>query len=299
MNGVHDLGGMDGFGPVIPEADELVFHEPWEGRVFALNMLGIGRDPIPVDALRHRIEQLEPRHYLTSSYYERWLATMEQAILDAGTLTSNEIAAKMRELEAEPDRPLPRIENPKHADGVAAALRAGRPATRKIRRPPHFASGDRVTARNLNPHGHTRLPRYARGKRGVVMLHHGAHVFPDTNAHGMGENPQHLYTVRFAARELWSDAAEPKEWILIDLWESYLQPDPNGKTALRRKGEAARKIQPAVKASTKVKASDKAKISAKAKSQPPPKVKRPVKASGRKARQAPNSTRKNKRKAKR
>jgi nitrile hydratase beta subunit len=274
MNGVHDLGGMDGFGPVIPEPNEPVFHEPWEGRVFALNMLGIGRDPIPVDALRHRIERLDPRQYLTSTYYERWLAEMEQAIIDAGTLTPDQIDARMRELEAEPDRPLPRTENPEHADGVASALRAGSPVTRKTRRQPRFTLGDRVLTRNLHPHGHTRLPRYVRGKRGVVMLHHGAHVFPDTNAHGLGEHPQHLYTVRFAARELWSDAAEQKESILIDLWESYLQPDSEAKASSRVKAESAPKAKPA----PAIKAAPKAKATAEIKPKVSPKLQHPARA---------------------
>jgi nitrile hydratase beta subunit len=222
MNGVHDIGGMDGFGPVHSEPNEPVFHEPWEGRVFVLNLLGPGRTPIPVDGLRHRIERLEPLRYLASSYYERWLAAMTGAIIDAGTLTPDEIDSRIRELEAAPDRVKPHLENPAHAEGVVAALRAGRPVTRKIRKTARFAIGEHVIARNLNPLGHTRLPRYARGKRGVIALHHGAHVFPDTNAHGLGEHPQHLYTVRFAARELWGNAAEPKATVLIDLWESYL-----------------------------------------------------------------------------
>jgi nitrile hydratase len=257
--------------------------------VFALNMLGIGRVPIPVDALRHRIEQLEPRRYLTLTYYERWLAQMEQAILDAGTLTGDEIAARMRELEAEPDSPLPRTENPAHAEGVAAALRAGSPVTRKLRRRPRFTIGQRVLTRNLNPHGHTRLPRYARGKRGVVMLHHGAHVFPDTNAHGLGEHPQHLYTVRFAARELWSDAAEPKEWILIDLWESYLQPDPNNKAASRGRKSIAPKAVGAVKVSAKAKAT----------APLPPKLRRLAEAPTKRARQGAKITRKDGQRGKR
>ena len=241
MNGVHDLGGMDGFGAVRPETNEPVFHETWEGRVFALNMLGPGRTPIPVDALRHRIERLDPLRYLGSSYYERWLAAMTQAIIEAGTLTSDEIDARTRELEAVPDQRMPYTENPAHAEGVVGALRAGSPVTRKIRRPAHFAIGDHVLTRNLNPLGHTRLPRYARGKRGLIVLHHGAHVFPDTNAHGLGEHPQHLYTVRFAARELWGNAAEPKATVLIDLWESYLDSD------LSKAATRSIKTQPAAK----------------------------------------------------
>jgi nitrile hydratase subunit beta len=252
MNGVHDLGGMDGFGPVVPEKDEPVFHAAWEARVFALNLLGPGRTPIPVDALRHRIERLDPVRYLASSYYERWLAAMAEAIIDAGTLTPDEIDARIRELEAEPDRAMPHLENPAHVEGIVAALRAGAPVVRKIRKPARFALGDRVVTRNLNPLGHTRLPRYARGKRGVIVLHHGAHVFPDTNAHGLGEHPQHLYTVRFTARELWGDAAEPKATVLIDLWEGYLDPSSSARPV---EAKAAAKPSPktVAKATTKPK----------------------------------------------
>jgi len=233
MNGVHDIGGMDGFGPVRPEAGEPVFHESWEGRVFAMRMAGAGRPREPIDAGRHRIERLGPVRYLASSYYERWLAAMEQAIVEAGTLTLAEIEARMRSIAANPKRKMPRQKNPAAAEGIVKALRAGKPVTRKVRKPPRFAIGDRVITRNLNPRGHTRLPRYARGKRGVIVLHHGAHVFPDTNAHGQGENPQHLYTVRIAARELWGKAAaEAKEAVLIDLWESYLEDDRAAKASL-------------------------------------------------------------------
>jgi nitrile hydratase beta subunit len=263
MNGVHDIGGMDGFGKVHSEPNEPVFHEPWEGRVFALNLLGPGRTPIPVDALRHRIERLEPLRYLASSYYERWLAAMADAIIDAGTMTPDEIDARMRELEAEPDRVMPRPENPARAEGVVAALRAGTPVTRKIRKPARFAIGEHVIARNLNPLGHTRLPRYARGKRGVIVLHHGAHVFPDTNAHGLGEHPQHLYTVRFAARELWGNAAEPKATVLIDLWESYLDSERASAESLAIKAKVAAK--PIVKSRTKPKNTSKPKTNTKGK----------------------------------
>jgi nitrile hydratase len=235
MNGGHDIGGMDGFGAVRPERDEPVVHEPWEGRVFALNMLRPGRTRVPVDALRHRIELLEPLRYLVSSYYERWLAAIADAIIDAGILTPDEIDSRMRELEMDPERAILNRKNPAHAESVIAALRAGRPVIRQIRKAARFAIGEHVITRNLNPLGHTRLPRYARGKRGVIVLHHGAHVFPDTNAHGLGEHPQHLYTVRFAARELWGGAAEPKVTILIDLWESYLDGGSSASPAIKAK----------------------------------------------------------------
>ena len=225
MNGVHDIGGTDGFGAVRRELNEPVFHEPWEGRVFAMNIIGAGHPPSPIDAARHRLECLDPIRYLTSSYYERWLAAEENAILEAGTLTRDEIEAKIQEFAADPSLAIPRREDPAFAEGILGALRAGQPVAREIRQKPRFAVGDRIMTRNLNPHGHTRLPRYARGKRGVVAHHHGAHVFPDTNAHGLGENPQHLYSVRILARELWGDGAESNESILIDLWESYLERD--------------------------------------------------------------------------
>jgi Nitrile hydratase beta subunit len=131
----------------------------------------------------------------------------------------------MQEIAANPDLPLPHREDSGQADGIANALHEGRPANRKIRQRPRLVAGDKIVTRNLNPRGHTRLPRYARGKRGVVIAHHGAHVFPDTNAHGLGENPQHLYTVRFSARELWGESAEPNERVLLDVWESYLDKD--------------------------------------------------------------------------
>src|SRR6266851_4007105 len=232
MNGVHDLGGMDGFGPVHRERDEPVFHEPWEGRVFGMTMLGAGVPPSPIDALRHRMERIDPVQYLGSSYFERWLAAMEDVLLETGTLSREEIEAKVRQFASEPDLQMPRHENPELAEKMTSVFRRGNPVTRKIRQRPRFILGEKIVTRNLNPHGHTRLPRYARGKRGTVVLHHGAHVFPDTNAHGLGENPQHLYTVRIAARELWGDSAESNESVLVDLWESYLEKD---KTAAGKK----------------------------------------------------------------
>jgi nitrile hydratase len=223
LNSVHDIGGMDGFGPIEHETNEPVFHEPWERRVFAMRLINPGLPPTPVDALRHRGERLDPVTYLSSSYYERWLAGMERELLETGTLNREEIEARMAQFAADPDLPMPRREDPATAEHIVGVFRAGRPAVRKIRQKPRFAIGDKIVTRNLNPHGHTRLPRYARSRHGVIVAHHGAHVFPDTNAHGFGENPQHLYTVRIAMRELWGADAEANETVLIDLWESYLE----------------------------------------------------------------------------
>jgi nitrile hydratase beta subunit len=243
LNGVHDIGGMDGFGAIQRETNEPVFHEPWESRVFGMFLTGAGMPPQPLDAGRHRLERLDPVKYLSSSYYERWLAMMESALIETGTLSQNEIEARVQQFAAAPDLPVPRREDPARAERIANVFRAGRPATRTIRPKPHFAIGDKIVTRNHNPHGHTRLPRYARGKHGVIVAHHGAHVFPDANAHGLGENPQHLYTVRIAMRELWGGDAEPNESVLIDLWESYLEKDKAAaKSTTRETTPAAKKI---------------------------------------------------------
>ena len=225
LNGVHDIGGVDGFGAIHHEVDEPVFHEPWESRIFGMSMVGAGLPPITLDARRHQLERLTPVQYLSSTYYERWLARIEGALVETGTLTGEEIEQRSRELAAEPGRLVPRRDDPVRTDGIVNTLRAGRPTVRSIRQRPRFAVNDRIVTRNLNPHGHTRLPRYARGRHGIIVGHHGAHVFPDTNAHGLGENPQHLYTVRIAMRELWGPSAEANESVLIDLWESYLEKD--------------------------------------------------------------------------
>jgi nitrile hydratase subunit beta len=226
LNGVHDIGGMEGFGPIQRETDEPVFHEAWESRVFGMFLSSAGLPPATgYDAARHGMERLNPIMYLGSSYYERWLAGMENALVETGTLSWEEIEARVRQFAAVPDLPIPRREDPVRADGIANVIRSGVPASRKIRQRPRFAVGEKIVTRNLNPPGHTRLPRYARGKRGIIVGHHGAHVFPDANAHGLGENPQHLYTVRIGMRELWGNDAEPNESVLIDLWEDYLQKD--------------------------------------------------------------------------
>jgi nitrile hydratase len=179
----------------------------------------------PVDAFRHQLERLDPAQYLSSSYYERFLSVLENELIEARTLSREEIEARVRQFAGNPGFQMPRREDPAVADNIAHTCKAGNPVTRNIRQQPRFAAGDSVITRNLNPHGHTRLPRYARSRRGIVVAHHGAHVFPDSNAHGLGENPQHLYTVRIAAQELWDNNAEPNESVLIDLWESYLESD--------------------------------------------------------------------------
>lgn len=223
MDGIHDLGGMHGFGPVRPEKDEPVFHEAWEGRVLAMNVTLRAQRLYNIDESRHGIERMAPARYLASSYYERWLATIETNLIEKGILTGQEIDAKTRFFEERPDASPPHRVNPALAEETLASIkRSGNMAQEGA--PPRFEVGDRVVARVEHPKGHTRLPRYVRGKHGVIIRLHGLASFPDTNAHGLGPHPQALYSVCFAARELWGDDADPVERLYIDMWDSYLEP---------------------------------------------------------------------------
>lgn len=219
MNGVHDLGGMHGFGPVEREVDEPLFHAPWEGRVRAMMNLSVARNYFTEDASRYGIERMAPAAYLASTYFERWLASVEYNLIEQGFISEDELKERITFLDQHPGVELPRTGGP-----VSPASMQEEPAPPAIT--PRFAVGDAVMTRNTHPRGHTRLPRYARGKRGVIVRNHGAQTFPDTNAHGLGEQPQMLYNVCFEASELWGDAAEPHEDVHLDLWESYLSPSP-------------------------------------------------------------------------
>lgn len=219
MNGIHDLGGMTCFGPIVREDDEPVFHAGWERRVFAMNLLSMGYFG-SLDRARHAIERMDPAAYLNTSYYEHWLEGIEILGRESGILTDAEMASGRRERTITLARP------PLDPESVDGMVRAGSPAARPEVRRPVFNVGDAVRARNLDVRGHTRLPRYVRGKEGVVSAVHGTHVFPDTSAHGLGENPQPLYNVRFEADELWGDNVERKDCVHIDLWEDYLEASP-------------------------------------------------------------------------
>jgi nitrile hydratase subunit beta len=217
MNGVHDMGGMHGMGPIDPEKNEPVFHEPWEGRVYAITRLlraGGGRQNI--DNSRYQIELLPPADYLRMSYYERWLARLLKQIVALGIVTPAEL---------ESGRPAPQstTATPAVTAAMVPAMVARRgSARREAAVSPRFKVGQRVRARNVNPTTHTRLPRYARGKQGVIGRDHGVFVFPDTNAQFLGEKPQHLYSVRFTARELWGEQASARDFIHLDMWDDYL-----------------------------------------------------------------------------
>jgi nitrile hydratase len=220
MNGVHDMGGMHGFGPIVREENEPLFHAPWEGRVRAMVTLSRDRGYYTIDAHRHGIERMEPAHYLRAPYFERWLTSLEINLIEHGFLRVDEVDARTEYLRQHPEAPL------LHNGDVAPARAETDEDAYPLLPASRFAVGDAVVTRSVHPYGHTRLPRYARGKRGMIERLHGAQTFPDTNAHGLGKNPQPLYTVRFDAGELWGESAEPRQTVSIDLWESYLEPTP-------------------------------------------------------------------------
>ena len=218
MNGVHDMGGMHGLGPVAAEPDEPVFHAEWEARTLALNLAMGAWRAWNIDAARHARELIPGPDYLRMSYYEKWYAGLVRLMVTNGLVTGEEVATGRPSAGAA--KATPRLT----ADRVARTLLKGGPSTREGGPPARFAEGAAVRARTINPTGHTRLPRYARGKLGVVERDHGTHVFPDTNAHGLGESPQHLYSVRFEARELWGDGAGSGDGVYLDLWDDHLEP---------------------------------------------------------------------------
>lgn len=225
MNGVHDLGGMHGFGPVVREGDEPVFHEAWEGRIFALLSI-MGQHPglFAPGGFRFRLESIDPARYLSSSYYEKWLMVLEQALVEKGIVTADELSARTDHVREHADFTLPRRENPKLVELIRLAALTRYPPHREVGVAPRFATGDRVRARTINPAGHTRLPRYVRGRRGTIDRVHGVHDFQDATPPGTKAQPQPVYCVRFDANELWGESAEPRESVYIDMWESYLEP---------------------------------------------------------------------------
>jgi len=216
MNGAQDMGGMQGFGPVQPDADPHPFHADWERRVLAVTVALGACGKWNLDASRAARESLPPAQYLSSSYYEIWFEGLKKLLLATGMATQEEIESGVREVA-----PVP-VARVLAADQVSAAMLRGSPSERPAPGPARFAVGDAVRTRQLHPATHTRLPRYCRGRRGRIVSVHGAHVFPDTNAIGQGEQPQWLYTVRFAAVELWG-ADTTASCVHVDCWEPYLE----------------------------------------------------------------------------
>jgi nitrile hydratase beta subunit len=217
MDGAHDMGGAEGFGAVLPEADEPAFHAEWERRVFAMTLAMARPGQWNIDASRYARENRPVEEYLGKSYFQIWLAGIERLMAERELVSPEEIATGQVRL---PRKDVPVLK----ADEVALMLRKGGPSARPTELPARFAVGDRVRAKQMHPPTHTRLPHYVRGHVGVIELLHGAHVFPDTNAMGQGEQPQWLYTVSFDGRELWGDDGDASVTISVDAWDSYLEP---------------------------------------------------------------------------
>ena len=208
MDGVHDLGGIEGFGPVERTPAESVFGEDWERRAFRVNMAVLAAVRAGGPAFRHSIERMDPAHYLSSSYYEHWLTGGSTLLVEAGVVTSEEL-----ERRAGGRYPLSRPD------------RGAAPTAESDRTDPRFAVGDKVRVREWHPLGHTRAPRYVQGQRGVVVLGDEPSNFPDFEAHGGGKVVDPTYSVRFTGRELWGEGGTDGAAIHVDLWERYLEED--------------------------------------------------------------------------
>ncbi|MDH6232540.1 nitrile hydratase beta subunit [Mesorhizobium soli] len=218
MNGPQDLGGQMGFGPIGPEKDEPYFHAEWEKRALGVTLCAGAMGHWNIDESRHARESLHPADYYSSSYYEIWTKALETLLKRHGFVTQDELlVGKSLVGNTRPKRVL-------QAEDVPAVLARGGSCNRPVNTAARFKAGDRVRTKNFNPEGHTRLPRYARDKIGVIDAVREGFVFPDTNAHGRGEHPQWVYTVVFDSREIWGEEADPTLTVSIDAWESYLEP---------------------------------------------------------------------------
>lgn len=217
MNGIHDMGGMHGFGPVVRERDEPPFHAAWEGRLYAAYRALTYAGAVQIDRFRYAQERLPAEYYLRASYYERWLSAAELMLLEKGVVGTDELSAgrSLRPAVPAPGRVM-RMEDVNYAFARGSF---GRPVVREAL----FASGDRVRARNIHPWGHTRLPRYVRSRVGIVEAVRGFHTYADSIASGAGEDPQWLYTVVFDGQELWGCDTEPGVSISVDAFEPYLE----------------------------------------------------------------------------
>jgi nitrile hydratase subunit beta len=214
LNGIHDMGGMQDFGPIHPLSTEPVFHAPWEGRMYALWIAAPGDWSISAD--RFSKELIPPPDYLRMSYYEKIYVGLVDLLLQSKLVTAEEIAS------GTPGPPTGKPVKAVAASEVPAMVAKGASSRRQAVALPRFRAGQRVRARNINPVGHTRLPRYARAKTGTIERDHGIFVFSDSDAQGGGERPQHVYSVRFTARELWGNEAHAGDVVYVDLWDDHL-----------------------------------------------------------------------------
>lgn len=219
MNGAHDMGGMHGFGAIEAEVDEPVFHANWEKQVFAMNLAAGAMGKWNIDEGRHARENQPAGQYLAQSYYQIWQHCLETLLVDTGLITAEELA------EGKSARALPNDLKGRvlKAERVPEVMTSGSNYRMDEVGAAKFVAGDKITAGNINPLGHTRLPRYLRGHAGVIDRDHGVFVFADANAAG-NKVGQHCYSVKFNARELWGDDASANDWVYADLWDDHLEP---------------------------------------------------------------------------
>ena len=223
MNGVHDLGGTDGLGLVPVESDEPVWHADWEKAAFGMFSMPFRAGFFGVDQFRHGIEKMHPAAYLLSPYYEHWMHSVEHYGTAKGVFDAQEVERRTAHYLKHPDEPLPDTKDPEILSFVNAAVRHGAPARRESDAVAKFSVDDWVRVGDDSPHGHTRKARYVRGRTGVVLMAHGTFIYPDSAGNGNGDDPQHVYTIRFTNEELWgSDTAEPNGSVQFDVWEPYL-----------------------------------------------------------------------------
>lgn len=222
MTRVHDMGGRFGDGPVVPEEEGVMFHADWHPRALALTLACGTLGQWNIDISRRAREQLTPKDYARFSYYEKWIAALADLLVEVDAVTPEELAG------ATPT-PSPLAQKALKPKAVGPVLAAGGPADRPSDVAAVFRPGDtvktrRISANRLVEGGHTRLPRYAAGAKGRVVCYHGCHVLPDSAAHRLGEAPEPLYAVAFAASELWANPEHPRDEVILDLWQSYLEP---------------------------------------------------------------------------
>jgi nitrile hydratase len=230
VNGVHDVAGIAGHGPVKHTAEEPVFEQDWERAAFAMFVPSLLAG-LNLDEIRHGIEKMPPAEYLTAPYYEHWVHTFTQNLLDKGVISEKDLEDRLRLYREDPDAPLPVRQDPGQVQMHLGILATGASTRMPVDGPAGFSAGDSVRVKNLYPEGHTRLAAYVRGKTGVVDRVQGSFLYPDSHAHGQGPDPRYVYNVRFRAADLWGDeASAPNEAVYVDLWEPYLEATGRGAT---------------------------------------------------------------------
>ncbi len=224
MNGLFDLGGADGLGPIDPPKDEPVFRADWERVVLTMFPALSRAGWFVLDQFRHGIEVMDPAVYLKSPYYEHWLHSFELYGERNGELDMDELDRRTKYYLDNPEAPLPERETSQElVDFVTAATASGVSPQRPTDKPVRFAVGEKVRLSTNAPFGHTRLARYVRGKMATVVAHRGSFVYPDAAGNGLGEDPQHVYTVQFDSVELWGDQAEQNTTTTFDVWDPYIE----------------------------------------------------------------------------